>query len=118
MKEHARAIFDAAVQAADPVRAMRENLAHWAVDAGQYRNIFVVGAGKAAARMAAEAERKLGSRITAGAVNTKYGMRGSTCDASPWMSAGTPCPMRQACGVRSVLRNWRRLRVRMIWFSA
>lgn len=70
MKEHALAIFAAALRAADPVRAMR---AHWSIDPELYQNIYVVGAGKAATQMAAEAERKLGARITAGAVTTKYG---------------------------------------------
>ena len=70
MREHAVAIFDAAVRAADPVRAMRK---HWEIRPTRYRNIYVVGAGKAAAVMAAEAERKLGARIAAGSVNTKYG---------------------------------------------
>ncbi len=69
-RNDALAIFLAGVRAADPVRAMRT---HWNIDATRYRNIYVVGAGKAAAVMAAEAERKLGRRITAGAVNTKYG---------------------------------------------
>ena len=70
MKEDARAIFAAAIRAADPVAAMR---AHWSIDPDKYRKIYVLGAGKAAAVMAAEAERILGSRITAGAVNTKQG---------------------------------------------
>ncbi len=70
MRQHALAIFDAAVRAADPVVAMRK---HWDIDPTRYRKIYVVGAGKAAAVMAAEAERKLGARIAAGSVNTKYG---------------------------------------------
>jgi len=37
-----------------------------------FRNIFVVGAGKASAAMAAELEKIIGNRITAGAVVTKY----------------------------------------------
>ena len=70
MREHALAIFAAAIRAADPVQAMR---AHWPIDPEKYRNIYVVGAGKAAGVMAAEAESILGPRITAGAINTKHG---------------------------------------------
>ncbi len=70
MKADALAIFAAAIRAADPVAAMRT---HWTIDPERYRNIYVVGAGKAAAVMAAEAERVLGRRILAGAVNTKQG---------------------------------------------
>jgi glycerate 2-kinase len=99
LKEHARLIFDAAVSAADPVRAMR---AHWAIDVSQYRNIYVVGAGKAAARMAAEAERKLGSRITAGAVNTKYGHAGKLLRRIAVRECGHPLP--DEAGVRGAER--------------
>ena len=102
LKEHARLIFDAAVQAADPVRAMRAMRAHWAIDAGQYRNIFVVGAGKAAALMAAEAERKLGARITAGVVNTKYGHAGKQLRRIAVNECGHPLP--DEAGVRGAER--------------
>ena len=102
LKEHARLIFDAAVQAADPVRAMRAMRAHWAIDAGQYRNIFVVGAGKAAACMAAEAERKLGARITAGVVNTKYGHAGKQLRRIAVNECGHPLP--DEAGVRGAER--------------
>ena len=102
LKEHARLIFDAAVQAADPVRAMRAMRAHWAIDAGQYRNIFVVGAGKAAARMAAEAERKLGARITAGVVNTKYGHAGKQLRRIAVNECGHPLP--DEAGIRGAER--------------
>ena len=102
LKQHARLIFDAAVQAADPVRAMREKRAHWAIDAGQYRNIFVVGAGKAAARMAAEAERKLGALITAGVVNTKYGHAGKHLRRIAVNECGHPLP--DEAGVRGAER--------------
>jgi glycerate 2-kinase len=67
---HALAIFRAALAAADPARAVRK---HWTVDTARYRDIYVVGAGKAGASMAQAVERKLGKRITAGVVNVKYG---------------------------------------------
>ncbi len=69
LQTHAMAIFQAALRAADPALAVRK---HWDIQPEQYRNIYVVGAGKAGAAMAAEAERKLGSRITKGFLNVKY----------------------------------------------
>ena len=86
---HALSIFKAGVLAADPVRAMR---AHWDIDPSRYRNIYVVGAGKAAAVMAAEAERKLGQRITAGAVNTKYGHTARLLKRIEVRECGHPIP--------------------------
>jgi glycerate 2-kinase len=70
MKDHALAIFRAALAAADPVHAVRD---HWNIREARYNRIFVVGAGKAAAAMAQEVERKLGNRIHKGLVNVKYG---------------------------------------------
>lgn len=71
MKRDALQIFRAALRAADPVEAVRRHLAK--IDAGRYRNIFVIGAGKASGRMAQPVEKALGSRITAGLINVKYG---------------------------------------------
>jgi glycerate 2-kinase len=42
-------------------------------DLGKYRNIFVIGAGKASASLGHYLERKLGDRITGGHIVTKYG---------------------------------------------
>ncbi len=67
---NALAILRAALAAAEPARAIRR---HWNIRPADYRHIYVVGAGKAGASMAQEVERKLGSRITAGLVNVKYG---------------------------------------------
>ncbi|MCU1262014.1 MAG: glycerate 2-kinase [Bryobacterales bacterium] len=69
-RDHALAIFQAALTAADPARAVRK---HWNINPADYRNIYVVGAGKAGAAMAQAVERKLGKRITAGLINVKYG---------------------------------------------
>lgn len=82
LRKHALAIFRAALQAADPVEAV---LRHLRIDgtvllAGRrryplrsFRNIHVIGAGKAGAAMAAAVERLLGRRIRRGLVNVKYG---------------------------------------------
>jgi len=45
---------------------------HRVYDLGKYQNIFVIGAGKASASMAAAMEKILGKRITAGIINVKY----------------------------------------------
>ncbi len=71
LRRHARSIFAAALAAADPSRAVETHLRR--LDFSRYRNIYVVGAGKAVASMAKAAERVLGARITAGFVNVKYG---------------------------------------------
>lgn len=69
LPQSALRIFRAAVKAADPAAAVKRAL-H---GIGDYRNIYVVGAGKAAVAMARAAEQTLGTRIRAGFVNTKYG---------------------------------------------
>jgi glycerate 2-kinase len=76
LRRHARAIFDAALAAADPSRAVERHLA--GIDISRFQNIFVLGAGKAGASMARACERVLGRRIAAGLVNVKYGHTAAT----------------------------------------
>ena len=71
LRKHALAIFRAGLEAADPAGAVERHLRKW--DARRFRNIYVVGAGKAGASMAQAAERVLGSRIAGGLINVKYG---------------------------------------------
>src|ERR1041385_4546989 len=71
LRRHALAIFRAALAAADPADGVARHLRRR--DLSRYRNIYVVGAGKAGASMAQAAERVLGRRITAGLVNVKDG---------------------------------------------
>jgi glycerate 2-kinase len=71
LRKHARAIFDAALAAADPSRAVERHLAR--IDFSRFQNIYVLGAGKAGASMARACERVLDGRIAAGLVNVKYG---------------------------------------------
>ena len=71
LRRHARSIFDAALAAANPEHAVERHLR--AIDCDRFRNIYVVGGGKAGASMARAAERVLGKRIDAGLVNVKYG---------------------------------------------
>ena len=69
LRRHALSIFRAALAAANPADTVRRHLER--VDVSRFRNVYVVGAGKAGASMAAAAERVLGRRITAGCVNVK-----------------------------------------------
>src|ERR1700678_3194655 len=76
LRKHARAIFDAALAAADPSRAVERHLAR--VDFSRFEKIYVLGAGKAGASMALACERVLGRHITAGLLNVKYGHTAAT----------------------------------------
>src|SRR5258706_13850013 len=71
LRRHALTIFKAALAAADPADAVERHLK--LRDLSRYRNVYVIGAGKAGASMAQAAERILGRRITAGLVNVKGG---------------------------------------------
>lgn len=71
LRRHARAIFDASLEASDPRKAVRSRLESLKLD--PYRRIFVAGAGKASAAMAEAVEQVLGKRIAGGLINTKYG---------------------------------------------
>ncbi len=62
-------IFRAALAAADPSEAVRRHL-HLE---REFDNIWVIGAGKASAAMAAAVESALGDRVRGGLVNVKYG---------------------------------------------
>jgi hydroxypyruvate reductase len=71
LRRDAIQIFHAALAAADPGDAVRRYLD--ARDFSRYRNIWVIGAGKAGASMARAAERVLGRRIAGGLINVKDG---------------------------------------------
>jgi glycerate 2-kinase len=71
LRRHTMSIFRAALAAADPADAVARHLAGRNFD--RFRNIYVIGAGKAGASMAHAAERVLGRRITAGLINVKDG---------------------------------------------
>jgi hydroxypyruvate reductase len=86
MKKRARndllAIFKAGLAAADPAEAVRRHvtlrgrklrLGDRSYDLAKVRRIFVVGAGKASARMAGALEEILGDRIAGGWINIKRG---------------------------------------------
>ena len=82
LRKDAHAIFKAAVQAVDPKRAVKNwlhrdrgclEVAGRIYDLTKARRIYVVGAGKAAARMALAVEELLGEKIYAGFVVVKDG---------------------------------------------
>lgn len=100
LREAALEIFRAALKAVDPAEAVR---GHVRVEAGilragarafelsKIRRIFVVGAGKACAPMAAALEETLGDRISEGLLVTKYGHLGPTRRVK-LLEAGHPVP--------------------------
>ena len=71
LRRDAVRIFRASLAAADPQKAVERHLQRHGYD--RYRNIYVVGSGKAGAAMARGCERVLGKRITAGFLNVKDG---------------------------------------------
>lgn len=85
-REHLRKIFTAAVERVDPRTLLRERLRlrgetlrisgaglERAIDLRDFDRIFVLGAGKATARLAAALEELLADRISAGVIAVKYG---------------------------------------------
>lgn len=95
-----RAIFDAGLKAADPGEAVRRAVrltgerltaGDREYDLGAFDRVMVVGAGKAAASMAAALEVVLGPRITEGTITTKYG-HGRALNVVSVTEAGHPIP--------------------------
>jgi glycerate 2-kinase len=81
LRKDAESIFKAAVQAVDSAHSVtthlvrRDNqleLADQTYDLSAFKNVYVIGAGKAAAAMAAAVEEILEENITVGIVNVKY----------------------------------------------
>lgn len=82
LRRHARDIFAAALEAADPVAATRRHLridenrlriGGQIYDLSRYERLFVIGAGKASARMALAVHELLQQRIDGGVVIVKHG---------------------------------------------
>jgi glycerate 2-kinase len=81
LRQHAKDIFYAGLEAVDPVKATKQHVylegnilyvgeMHYDIEA--YQHIYVVGGGKAGASMAKAVEDILSDRITEGIVNVKY----------------------------------------------
>jgi hydroxypyruvate reductase len=87
MRSEAAAIFNSAVAAVNPQKAVkrfvradggklilgRSPTDTVTLDTDQYKRIFLIGGGKATAAMAAAMEELLGDRIHQGLINVKYG---------------------------------------------
>jgi len=82
LRADAVSIFEAGLKAVDPVNAVKSilirdkdvlTLEERKYNLGDYKNVYVIGMGKAAASMASAIEDILGELITAGIVNVKYG---------------------------------------------
>jgi glycerate 2-kinase len=100
LRHDARAIFDAGVAAADSYGAVARHVsfdneqlvvAGKAYDLDRYRQVIVVGAGKASARMAQALEAILVDKIAGGVINVKYGY-GARLRAITVNEAGHPLP--------------------------
>jgi glycerate 2-kinase len=111
VRRQALRIFRAALKAAAPAEAV---LRHARLDrdtliAGgrryrlpSFRNIYVIGAGKASAQMARAIERLLGARITAGEINMKDG-HGAPLRRIQINECGHPVPdQRGVAGARRI----------------
>ena len=79
MRAHARQIFEAGLQAVDPVAAINQyvvvnnnvlNIGQQQFNLKDYDRILIVGAGKASAPMAKAVEELLGDRISDGIIVT------------------------------------------------
>ena len=100
MHEHARTIFGAAINAVNAENAVKHHCRisgnHLIFppknfDLSQYEHIYVVGAGKATAQMAAAMEALLGESITSGLITVKYGHTASLKTIQT-IEAGHPVP--------------------------
>jgi hydroxypyruvate reductase len=99
-RERALAVLSAALEAVDPANAIKRQVSlsdetlrigQRTYDLGRYRNIYVIGGGKAGGSMAQAVEDILGQRVTAGLVNVKYGY-GAETEIIGLNEAGHPIP--------------------------
>ncbi|MGA9351542.1 MAG: glycerate kinase [Anaerolineae bacterium] len=99
-REQALAILSAALEAVDPVHAIKHQMSlsgetlrigQRVYDLGRYQNIYVIGGGKAGGSMAEAVEEILGQHVTAGLVNVKYGY-GAETEIIRLNEAGHPIP--------------------------
>ena len=100
LREDARSIFDAALEAADPKICVRNamriegrdlRIGEDSYDLEKFSQILVVGAGKASAQMALAVENLLGVQVSGGLINTKY-EHGIPLDRIEINECGHPVP--------------------------
>jgi glycerate 2-kinase len=111
LRRQALRIFQAALRAADPVQVVLRHVRregevlvaggrHY--DLSAFRNVYVIGAGKASARMAMAVERLLGRRIAAGLVNAPHAVELRRIEIN---EAGHPIPDRPGiAGARRIAK--------------
>jgi glycerate 2-kinase len=106
LRQSAREIWEAALHAANPYTCIHNNVKvadnRFTVGGKEFKiegKLIIIGAGKAAARMAQVIEDALGERISGGLIVTKYG-HGLPLSRVRLVEAGHPIP--DAMGVRSV----------------
>ncbi len=99
-RERALAVLSTALEAVDPINATNRqvslsgetlHIGQRTYDLSRYRNIYVIGGGKASGSMAQAIEEILGQRMTAGLVNVKYGY-GAETEIVRLNEAGHPIP--------------------------
>ena len=82
LRKNAEAIFQAGVEAVNPVHAVKKHVAlqddrltvgDQVYNLAEYDGIYVIGTGKASAAMSQAVEELLGERLKEGVVNVKYG---------------------------------------------
>ena len=100
LRAYAREIFLAGLKSVDPLVALRQlvqlrdnrlGIGERSYDLNQLGDVYVLGCGKAAARMARALEELLGGRITGGVVVVKYG-HGLPLEKIKVVEAGHPVP--------------------------
>ncbi len=112
LRRDARRIFERAIGAVNPCNILSKSISlqRNLLKVGKrsyalcrFDRIFVAGAGKASAAMAANLEKILGSRIDGGIVNVKYG-HGRKLRYIRVQEAGHPLPDEKGlCGTREIL---------------
>lgn len=82
LRNHAKAIFDSGIKAVAPGAAIRRCLKFergclvaggQRLDLNSFKNVYIIGFGKAAASMTLALEDMLGQRISGGSITVKYG---------------------------------------------
>lgn len=89
LRTDAETIYQTAIRASLPDRAVQDALAGWQPPAGR---TILLAVGKAAWRMAQAAQQALGKQISAGLVVTKYGHSEGSLDGIEIIEAGHPVP--------------------------
>src|SRR5579872_4824900 len=101
LRRQALRIFGAALKAAAPGPAVRNHLrlsgdtlraGRKRYQLAKFRNVYVIGAGKASVEMARAVERLLGKSIRGGLINTKYGHGASALRRIEVNECGHPVP--------------------------